>query len=248
MSRFLTAFTTYGSPALIDLQLHYMTRFSDKSDIVVCDDCSSDNRLSEVCSRYGVELVTLPAKSAGADIGDLNLLVLAMELANERGYDYLLKVSRSFIIMESPFYSLEHIIEQSDGNTFSNKVARFNYGFNTACICYRVRDWVKLLPDIRRKSEEFAAEHPEFVYLRVEAFIHNLARSIQPSTEKYLKYQSIHYREEEEDGYVRWDWMGEQWHRVPKHIIWHDDTTPERYCEIAEREGLSGWTPNDFRR
>lgn len=248
MKKFLTSLTTCGTPAYIDLQLHNLKKYEDQSDFIVCDDNSNDKKLTEVCSKYNVPLIVPDKSGPSHDIGDLRLLLFSFRYAIENNYEYLLKVSRSFIMFDTPYRSLNWLIDESDGNTFSNKVTRFNYGFNTACICYKVKDWIPNIPTIESKIEEFTLNNPHFQYLRVEGLIHNLARKIEPRSEKYLFYKSNHYRESEESGYVGWDWIGSQWKHVPNYIHWHDDTNEKGYHQDAINAGILDYCIEDFKR
>lgn len=234
----LVGVTTFGSFAYIELALAIYQSW--QADVIVCDDGSCSTQLQEVCDRYRVPLIGIcRTRERVPGFGDLIATTELIRYASAHGFDLAIKQSRRWICLADPRPSLEDLASRSGGNTFSHITQSFNFGFRTEFTGYLVKDWLPVLPEIYRQiksgSEVF-----------VEAFIHKLARKIEPDSVQYRNFIAGEsgFRPDQ-TGYVHWGFMGDDRRAVPEHILWHDSHSPEDYYQKALELGLK-LKLNDF--
>lgn len=246
----LAAITTYGKHGFIDLSLTKLKSFG--LNCAVFDDGSKSERLKEVCDKHGVYLSGLykrrPNITNIRDVrlvhscGDVLSTVDAMNYAVAHGYKFVIKISRSLICLEDPIPSLYKLYVDSEGSTFTNFTTSWGMGFRTELTAYNMDYWSSVMHNIG-----LDALRDNGVGL-VEAFMHNYARKVQPTSDKYRAYISA---QEEgpvagSDSYVHWHWMGTDKRNCPKHILWHDSNTPRDYLKACEECELSDYNTSDF--
>lgn len=237
--RILLAITTYGAAAYVDLSL--AMHKSWQADVIVCDDGSCSVELADVCQRHNVPLIGVcRTRERVPGFGDLIATTELIRYAAAHGYDLAVKQSRRWICLEDPRPSLAALAKASGGNTFSNITQSFNFGFRTEFTGYRVADWLPVLPEI---YQQIKSGREVFV----EAYIHRLARRIEPQTAQYrnfIKNEPPHATDQ--TGYVHWAWMGNDRRHPPQRIMWHDRHRPEDYYLLARKLNLA-WKLEDFK-
>lgn len=239
MNKILYAITTYDAYAYVDLSIHMHKKWGN--DVIVIDDGSCSKKLHDVCIKYNVPLfgiVNNPAKKF--DEGDVISTVQAIHYAYANGYTHVVKQSRRWICLENPTPSLNVLIDESGGVTFSNYTKTWGFGFRTQFCGYEVKTWINCLEKIYnsfRRNENLGL---------VEHYIHLIAESNEPQTEKYKKYKLIHNNEDKCKGFVGWNWMGNDKKNTPSYILWHNNNTPSDYYNKAKNQGLN-YTLDDFK-
>lgn len=237
--RTVIGITTYGAAAYVDLSLT-MHR-SWEADVIVCDDGSASPVLHDVCQRHRVPLIGVcRTRERIPGFGDLIATTELIRYAAAHGFEFAIKQSRRWICLEDPRPSLESLADVSGGNTFSNITTSFRFGFRTEFTGYRVADWMPVLPTIYAQVQSGRE-------VFVEAYIHRLARSIEPQTEQYRQYiSSAGEYPADQTGYVHWTWMGDDRRRPPTSVMWHDFQNSADYYLKSRELGLP-WSFTDFK-
>lgn len=83
--------STYGSPAYIDLQLAYH-KGKWNHDVIVADDGSKDEKLKQVCAKWGVSLLGVDQQRRGHQNGDLEAYRKGLNYFKDK--DWVVKISR----------------------------------------------------------------------------------------------------------------------------------------------------------
>lgn len=238
--KYLVVITTYGAPAYIDLSLSFLKLFD--IDAIVCDDCSNDSRLKEVCERHDVPLFSPEKHFEEYGLGDVWSTWRGMKYAVENNYTHLIKISRRWIFLKSPIESLEFLEEISDAATYTNLSYETGLGFRTECICFRMKEWSTVMDEIKEKVDKNECG------CLIEGFMHHYARKIEPTSEKYRKYCRCFQFLYEYSGYAHWAWIGNAKAKTPEYILWHDSDSPLKYYEKAIEIGKTNWKLEDFEK
>lgn len=237
--KILTAITTFGAAAYVDLALTSLARW--QADVIVCDDGSCSADLHNVCQKHNVPLIGVcRTREHVPGFGDLIATTEGIRYAASHGFDLLIKQSRRWICLADPRPSLEDLALSSGGNTFSNITKSFNFGFRTEFTGYLVKDWMAILPEIYKQIQSGRE-------VFVEGYIHQLARKIEPDSVQYRYFIAGEsgFRPDQ-TGYVHWDFMGEDRKSVPDYILWHDSHSPEDYLFESQKFGLK-YEIDDFK-
>lgn len=147
MNKILYAITTYDAYAYVDLSIHMHKKFGN--DVVVIDDGSCSRKLHDVCVKHNVPLLGIvnnPAKKF--DEGDVISTVTAIHYAYSHGYTHVVKQSRRWICLENPTPSLEKLIDETGGVTFSYYTTSYGFGFRTEFCAYELKTWINALDKI----------------------------------------------------------------------------------------------------
>ena len=188
MNKILYAITTYDAYAYIDLSIHMHKKFGN--DVIVIDDGSCSKKLHDVCLKYNVPLIGIsntPAKKF--DEGDVISTVQAILYAYSHGYTHVVKQSRRWICLENPTPSLEKLINESGGVTFSYYTKTWGFGFRTEFCAYEVKTWIHGLETIYNTFKNGQG------FGLVEHYMHVIAERIQPQTNQYKEYKKNHPNE-----------------------------------------------------
>lgn len=159
--------STYSTPAFIALQLESAKRFAPGVPVLIYDDFSRDPELRQLANRYGAELWSTPIRR-GHYRGDLAAYVAGLSFAEQRGRNYVVKISRRFVPVE-PW--LEEFREITNGHppTIGAKDVAFNWYLRTEFIGLYKYEWRKQLPAIANYKDGY-----------IEDFMGGLSKELGP--------------------------------------------------------------------
>lgn len=224
---------TYGSPDLIELQLHYLCRVNNLPVLVHDDHSPEEEAVAEVCRRFreeghDVEFVST-AENAGHRRGDLLAFAAGLDWAKLRGFELLYKVSRRWVICGEWASDARELAKETAGLTFSSFTEIERLGFRTEYFGVNVGAWADRTDQIRS-----IAAQP--VRRLVEAVVHDIAKDIagnaHPDTMAAMLSQHMAV---DRQGYIQIPWMGTERKDPPPGILWHHKHTPEVYSAELEK-------------
>ncbi|HEY3332587.1 MAG TPA: hypothetical protein VGK19_21330 [Capsulimonadaceae bacterium] len=237
---------TFAALPYVHLQLEARRRYWPDVPVIVHDDASpqQDNLLA-LCREYGVDFDASPYRQA-ATVGDMAALVAGFDWARGHDLDYVVKLSRRFVIMRPWVDTFRELAFNTQFATYSGACSDFGFGFRTECTAYHVRTWFAagavetLRGYVARNESAF-----------VEGLVHELARDVHRSAcdvtrrlERWSPREGDHARDA--DGYGYWPLLGTGRSIYNPGILWHDYATADSYWGVAQAFGLTEYTREDF--
>jgi hypothetical protein len=225
---------TFAALPYIHLQLEARRRMYPDVPLLIHDDGSSQaGELNALAQRYGAEFVTFPPRKRH-HLGDLNVYPAALRWCRERGFRYLLKISRRWLWQTDWRDDLRALFGATDAPTVSNYSASYGFGFRTECVAFDVKYWAcqGFFDDVQDRIRE---ERHVFV----EHYIHRWAERLSgEGTQKWLKWQAEHPTASDRQGYAPWDLMGTCRLQTNPTRLWHDSNPMEDYVALSQRWSL----------
>ncbi len=229
--------TTYGNPALVELQLAARHKWYRDVPIMVFDDASPAWReINKICARYDVECVVGTFRH-GHRGGDMAGFLAGLVWAERLGIDLLAKFSRRWLPMCDWRGELLELASRTQYATYSNVCNRWGFGFRTECLGMHVASWMANTDEMRRLIAQNAIGLPEHD-------IHVMSQRIHPT----CRINQLADREDSHrgGGFAVWDWMGTAKPQKRENVLWHESHSPMDYLEAAHSLGIKRYSSKDF--
>lgn len=141
--------STHGMPAFVHLQLESVRRFSPRLPVLVYDDCSPQGDvLSYLANLYGARFESAPRRY-GHYLGDMRAYSVGLKWGMSRGFDYIIKISRRFIVVQNWLNEFKSIAEHAPA-TIAMGSDTVGWYLRTSWIAMRIEDWCIHIPTIDR--------------------------------------------------------------------------------------------------
>jgi hypothetical protein len=212
------------------MQLEILKHYQCVDDILVFDDCSSEAaRLKELADTYSSDFAQTMERQ-GHHPGDVCAFITGLLWAKEKNLDYLVKISRRFIILDDWMTELLKIlIKEKTETTVSFPLHTRRRGQKVRCIstCWialHVDSWCdNMLDDIRHVYNTAYDGHIE------KRFMH-MSRMLDT---KMGKKRALPY------------YLFDVYKEKQKESLWKLNANPKLYFEISTQLGLS-YCESDF--
>ena len=233
---------TYGALAYVQLQLEARQRLYPHIPMLVHDDGSpQSDELSRLCADYGADFESAAERSKHQH-GDLLAIIGGFLWAKANGVDLLVKMSRRFVPLINWTEELARLAMESQYATYSSWTTTWNFGFRTECVGFAVKVWMDLalVDHMRRKYLSGSS-------LLVEQFVHDLARvAAGCNCIDALDFDNrVGERPYERNGYVVWDFIGDDRASPNGRFLWHNSAELSEYFRLSKKWGLR-WEEEDF--
>lgn len=244
---------TYGSVPFIDLQLHFLVNVNGITNVLVCDDCSTEQtELKILCDSYGVDFYSSPTKLFNKDfigiLGDNNAFFEGLKWAKSKNIELLVKLSRRLIPCFNWKKSLIDLALKTDASTFCSFCTKEQFNFRTECVGMNVDIWTKNYP---LHCLAFTIENEMTVF--AEFWFHELAKTLSGNnfSEKWLKYVRDNKHGYLKSGYAHWyDILGtcKLTNDGRPDVFWHAYNTIEDYYNLSKKIFGNKYTLEDFNK
>lgn len=236
MKKFLVAITTYEDAPCVELNICLYKKYK-ACDIIVLDDHSNDKQLQEVCKKYDVPLL-INEKRYGHQCGDLYMTAKAIEYAYQNNYEYVLKCSKKFMCMANPFISLEKLIQQSHGYTFTSVCLQCNFQTRTQFVCFKSNAWINFVNKMKQDAQNY-----NFSF--VQQYLPILCKQCEPKNDDvYIDYQKTKSHMLNKH-IVYWSLIGDMKNHTPNYILWRHKNNAKDYHNLSLFFNLP-YTEEDF--
>lgn len=237
---------TFAALPYVHLQLEARRRFWPDVRVLVHDDASPQrDDLRGVAREYGADFASASYRQA-ATVGDMAATVAGFDWARERDLDYVVKLSRRFVIARPWLDALSELAFNTQYATYSGPCSDFGFGFRTECTAYHVRSWFAA-GAVETLRGYVARNEGAFV----EGLVHDLARDVHKTAcDVARRLDRWTPRETDElrlaDGYGYWPLLGTGRAIYNPGVLWHDYASPDAYWGLAQAFGLTEYTRDDF--
>ena len=140
---------TYGTPGYVGLQLESLRRFASTVPVLIHDDSSGRREeLARLAVEYGAGLKST-RQHKGHVQGDIAVFVEGLRWAKKNGLDYLVKISRRFVLISPWMTEFNRAISIGpQPATLGAADVGFRWRLRTEFLGLRVKDWYPLIPCI----------------------------------------------------------------------------------------------------
>lgn len=237
---------TYGCLSLIRLQLELRRRYWPHVPLLIHDDCSPEaDALRQACEQYGATFYSTPSR-VGVSVGDMSCFIEGLDWAHEKGFDFLVKLSRRFVICHDWMPYLERLAYNTQAATLTDPCSEKGIGCRSECVAFHVESWRNSEALETMRAGQCLGRSPSYqmeswYYDQAVKIYHRAAPTELKARHAYLKTPP------REIGIAPWNIVGYGRHNSAPGTVWHNSHFPEDYQALAYALGLTDVTVDEFR-